>query len=152
MKIFGDSFKKYLYEFSADFNFETSSAGGGGGSLPNTPLRTPRSFNFPPFCATAANTPATSAASGSLDLSIKRVESGDEEEAETAAIPTINVIKPEPEDSGEDTARSGGCSPPPPLHFVTTVTKSSPGNRGGTNIIKHSFHDIVPQRSSHWSL
>ena len=141
-----------MHEFSADFNFETSSAGGGGGSLPNTPLRTPRSFNFPPFCATAANTPATSAASGSLDLSIKRVESGDEEEAETAAIPTINVIKPEPEDSGEDTARSGGCSPPPPLHFVTTVTKSSPGNRGGTNIIKPSFHDIVPQRSSHLSL
>ena len=127
----------YSHVFSADFNFETSSAGGGGGSLPNTPLRTPRSFNFPPFCATAANTPATSAASGSLDLSIKRVESGDEEEAEAAAIPTINVIKPEPEDSGEDTARSGGCSPPPPLHFVTTVTKSSPGNRGQTKFSQY---------------
>ena len=71
---------------SADFNFEAA------GSLPNTPLRTPRTFNFPPSAST----------SGTLDLSIKKIGSGTDSDGETNdKIPTINVIKPEPEDVQE---------------------------------------------------
>ena len=82
---------------SADFNFEL------GGSLPNTPLRTPRSFNFPPSSLASAST------SGTLDLSIKKVDSdrSDSEGDTSSKIPTINIIKPEPEDHLEE-----GASPP----------------------------------------
>ena len=102
---------------SADFNFEA------GGSLPNTPIRTPRTFNFPPSSASAAST-APAATSGTLDLSIKKIGSESDSDVETGdKIPTINVIKPEPEDAEESEA--GGHSPPPGcLQFV--CSKSSP--------------------------
>ena len=52
----------------------------GGGSLPNTPLRTPRSFHFPP--STLASGPGLPApvASGSLDLSLKKVSGSETSE------------------------------------------------------------------------
>ena len=104
---------------SADFNFEA------GGSLPNTPIRTPRTFNFPPSAsaaAAAAASAASAATSGTLDLSIKKIGSESDSDGETTdKIPTINVIKPEPEDVEES---EGGQSPPTCFPFV--CTKSSP--------------------------
>ena len=100
---------------SADFNFEA------GGSLPNTPLRTPRSFNFPPpsSLASAAST------SGTLDLSIKKVDSESDDET-VPGVPTINIIKPEPVDPAEDINT-------PPAHMSSYKIKPSPAYTG-----KHS--------------
>ena len=100
---------------SADFNFEA------GGSLPNTPIRTPRTFNFPPSASAVSAAPA--ATSGTLDLSIKKIGSETDSDGETTdKIPTINVIKPEPEDVEE--SEGGGHSPPSCFQFV--CSKSSP--------------------------
>ena len=95
---------------SADFNFEA------GGSLPNTPLRTPRTFNFPPSAST----------SGTLDLSIKKIGSGTDSDGDTNdKIPTINVIKPEPEEVAEVDG-DGGQPQSPPGCFQFVCVKSSP--------------------------
>merc|ERR1712106_626251 len=84
---------------SADFNFEA------GGSLPSTPHRgIHRAFNFPPSVHQVAQPPTQS---GTLDLSIKKIDSDSDFDREPPSmsanvdIPTINVIKPEPEDSTE---------------------------------------------------
>ena len=90
---------------SADFNFEL------GGSLPNTPLRTPRSFNFPPSSLASAST------SGTLDLSIKKIDSDSESDG-AGKIPTINIIKPEPEDPQDE-----GASPP--AYFLSQQQQQS---------------------------
>ena len=112
---------------SADFNFEA------GGSLPNTPLRTPRSFHFPPSTCVSSGTgnsniPAAAAAassSGTLDLSIKKIGSETDSDSDGGGkIPTINVIKPEPEDSADDPAQSRDS-----FQF-SLITKSSPNYHG----------------------
>jgi len=110
---------------SADFNFEVG--GSGGGSLPNTPLRTPRSFHFPPSTLASGSSLPAPVASGSLDLSLKKVSGSETSEDEAnSKLPTINVIKPEPEDPGEAAVTfQRGRSPPSSFPFVT-VTKSSP--------------------------
>ena len=95
---------------SADFNFEA------GGSLPNTPLRTPRTFSFPPSAST----------SGTLDLSIKKIGSETDSDGDANdKIPTINVIKPEPEEL-QDGEGDGGLPQSPPVSFQLVCTKSSP--------------------------
>merc|ERR1719470_789147 len=90
---------------SADFNFEA------GGSLPSTPQSGGhRTFNFPPSSHAVAP-PQTQ--SGTLDLSIKKIDSDSDSDKEPPGlsgnvdIPTINVIKPEPEDSTESETYSG---------------------------------------------
>ena len=109
---------------SADFNFEA------GGSLPNTPLRTPRSFNFPPpsSLASAAST------SGTLDLSIKKVDSESDDET-VPGVPTINIIKPEPVDPGEDINT-------PPAHMSSYKIKPSPAYTG-----EHSYYRVFQNNS-----
>jgi len=117
---------------SADFNFEA------GGSLPSTPHRGPhRAFNFPPSSL------GTQAQSGTLDLSIKKIDSDSDSDREppclsaNVEIPTINVIKPEPEDSTESDTYSGhyGRDPSytqsrpidsPSYQATYPVTKQSP--------------------------
>ena len=107
---------------SADFNFEA------GGSLPNTPIRTPRTFNFPPSAsAVSAASVASAATSGTLDLSIKKIGSETDSDGDTTdKIPTINVIKPEPEDVEESEGGRPGSPQSPPSCFQFVCTKSSP--------------------------
>ena len=131
---------------SADFNFEA------GGSLPNTPLRTPRSFHFPPSTLASGGgglpAPTVATSAGSLDLSLKKVTGSDSEGSEAGAeavtggggrVPTINVIKPEPEDPGEAAETlQRGRSPPSSFPFVA-VTKSSPVYQGEPFLIGKEF-------------
>ena len=122
---------------SADFNFEA------GGSLPNTPLRTPRSFHFPPSTCISAGTgnsnvsaaaATTSSSSGTLDLSIKKIGSETDSDSDGGGkIPTINVIKPEPEDSADDPAQSRDS-----FQF-SLVTKSSPSYHGQLKVLFKYF-------------
>lgn len=120
---------------SADFNFEA------GGSLPSTPHRgVHRAFNFPPSVHQVAQPPTQS---GTLDLSIKKIDSDSDSDREPPSmsanvdIPTINVIKPEPEDSTESETYSGhyGRDTPylqarardsPPYHPTFPIPKQSP--------------------------
>jgi len=110
---------------SADFNFEA------GGSLPSTPHRgVHRAFNFPPSSHLGTQPPAQP---GTLDLSIKKIDSDSDSDREPPSlsanveIPTINVIKPEPEDSTESETYSGHYGRDSHHHHHTfPVTKQSP--------------------------
>ena len=116
---------------SADFNFEA------GGSLPSTPHRGPlKAFNFPPSSL------GSQTQSGTLDLSIKKIDSDSDSDKEPAAlsatveIPRINVIKPEPEDSTESETYSNHYGRDTP--FNQSSARDSPTYQTTYNISKQS--------------
>lgn len=120
---------------SADFNFEA------GGSLPSTPQRGGhRTFNFPPSSHPVAP-PQTQ--SGTLDLSIKKIDSDSDSDKEPPGlsgnidIPTINVIKPEPEDSTESETYSGHYGRDTPYHHPRE-RDSPPYHAQYPPLLKHS--------------
>jgi len=121
---------------SADFNFEA------GGSLPSTPHRGGhRTFNFPPSSHQAAP-PQPQA--GTLDLSIKKIDSDSDSDGEppglssTVDIPTINVIKPEPEDSTESETYAGHYGRDTPYHRPRERDSSPPYHPNYPPLAKHS--------------
>lgn len=134
---------------SADFNFDP-----GNGSQPGTPFRS-RSFHFPPFVS--STTAENDQRHTSLDLSIKKIS----DSPPPPSIPTITVIKPEPEDSNESYHLSRSTSSPhtinnqycPEIKQETNDSNHQPSNTrvegggylfpsGGTNQFPNSLQQL----------
>jgi hypothetical protein len=101
---------KNLSVSSADFNFEA-------GSLPGTPsFHRLQGFNLPDRDTAGSSSQSQvkpdPSDSATLDLSIKKATRPPQQSTKQTDIPTINIIKPEPEESSESFhCRSGGQTP-----------------------------------------